>query len=191
MTVFCAQMSCLWIQVWCHLEEWQTSDKKKILRSLTIGLVGCFSLSHGYPGCLKTGYSSSVWATWLLMSEGEIFRNCFWRLPLVLFPSNTNVIGYIQAHHLELEFANGEASCVLDFTLATLIYYLLIIYYFLTEYLLFSYWESLHIFIRDHRGDNIIKGNRGFLTFWRVLSLLEGLGSLLSFQLLNFPFLFL
>ena len=37
-----------------------------------------------------------------------------------LFPYNTNIIGYIQTHHFELEFAEGETSWVLDFTPVTL-----------------------------------------------------------------------
>lgn len=62
-----------------------------------------------------------------------------------------NTVRYIQTHVHELEFANEEPTKVLDFTLMTL-----------NKLLLFSYWESLHILIRDHRSNGVIKENWGF-----------------------------
>lgn len=59
-----------------------------------------------------------------------------------------NIIRYIQTH----EFSREETNWVLGFTLTRL-----------SELLLFSYCDSLHILIRDHRTDTIISENGGFL----------------------------
>ena len=112
MTIFCLQMSCSWTQVWCCLAKWQTSGEKTILWRPSSCVF--FSLPR-LPGMSKdivfhkcVGYLTAD------VSEGEICGNCFWRFLFVLFPYNTNIIGYIQTHHFELEFADGETSWVLD-----------------------------------------------------------------------------
>lgn len=146
MTAFCSQPSCIVKRDWCHpsFAVWQISGKRMMLSSLAISSFVMLPL----PLLPELSENIQLCRLWYVKGQHSMFVSehflLFYFLPIW-------TLRYIQTHVHELEFANEEPTKVLDFTLMTL-----------NKLLLFSYWESLHILIRDHRSNGVIKENWGF-----------------------------
>lgn len=147
---FCSQLNCILKWDWCHpsLAVWQASGKRMMLSSLSSFVV--------FPLPLLPGVSENS----LLQLCG--LHGCWCLKGNIQFASEYFfVFVSFQYEHYKI-YSNPWVwtwDCQWGDYMGSGLYLannkLLFIYLF--------YWESLHILIRDHRSNAIIKDNWGFL----------------------------